>query len=386
MRSIFVSSNMKNMKRHSSNICFLALLFICGVSSRLEAQQIIVYPGDVNNNGVVNNIDFMQLGLAYDYFGPARIDSISNPFTQLAFVPQLATPWSGSFPGGVNHAHADCDGDGTINFYNDAFPIFNNYGMERPGANPEIFSTGITGENPEIWIDTTGIGGEIASGSTVSLPIMLGRANKPAQNVQGIAFTMNMQTENASIDGVEANFFDNSWINNDGSLVFFAAPNPNDLQKVDVAITRTDHNHRTGFGQIGNLEIIIIIDIVDLQGKVNITFENIRYIDKLGNSSPAYTDSTGLIVKKITATAPDIDPNDDGLKTFPNPTSATVNIASEGNLIQHIELFHPSGAQIKTLNIEAYSTNIDLTDLPSGSYFMKVYTERGVYARKILKK
>ena len=86
-------------------ILLLCLLCLQGVQS-----QNIIWPGDINNNGVVNEVDMLFWGIAYGQTGPSRMpmDStfIGYPFDSL---------WAQSFPMGPNYAYADANGDGVVN-------------------------------------------------------------------------------------------------------------------------------------------------------------------------------------------------------------------------------------------------------------------------------
>ena len=83
----------------------------------LEAQQqVTVWPGDTDNNGLVNNLDFLQIGLAYNYLGTVR-DTATVQWSG-----QTASPWTTN-PAGINSAYADANGDGLVNYFYDAFHI-----------------------------------------------------------------------------------------------------------------------------------------------------------------------------------------------------------------------------------------------------------------------
>jgi hypothetical protein len=86
-----------------------------------EGQQpCVVWPGDANNDGIVNYSDRRALN-TYMFNanmrttwlnGPARYraDAESNPYTYLAWEPQASAPWA--TPEGC---HMDTDGNGTVN-------------------------------------------------------------------------------------------------------------------------------------------------------------------------------------------------------------------------------------------------------------------------------
>ncbi|MCB2206606.1 T9SS type A sorting domain-containing protein [bacterium] len=86
-----------------------------------EGQQpCVVWPGDVNNDGVVTYVDRRELNLyifnanlrATWLSGPARYqaDSETNPFTYIEWKPQAAAPWY--TPEGC---YMDTDGNGVVN-------------------------------------------------------------------------------------------------------------------------------------------------------------------------------------------------------------------------------------------------------------------------------
>jgi hypothetical protein len=169
---------------------------------------LVVYPGDVTNNGQVNALDFLHLGLAYNYSGPAR-DSAS-----LDFVPIPATPWNLQFPGGLNMAYADCNGDGYVNYYFDAFPLYTNYGLQRASnVLPDTFIPGMSGIDPPLQFDESALPTFVQNGQTIKIPIELGTADIPAEDFYGIAFSVNANPSHIDLNQTSFNFAELSWIN-----------------------------------------------------------------------------------------------------------------------------------------------------------------------------
>jgi len=80
------------------------------------ALQVTVWPGDNNNDGVVNQADVLPLGLYWNKTGPARANAST------AWAPQLAAPWTPE-----NATYADANGDGVVN-QADILPIGLNWG------------------------------------------------------------------------------------------------------------------------------------------------------------------------------------------------------------------------------------------------------------------
>jgi hypothetical protein len=102
-------------------------------------EPCMVWPGDVNNDGIVNFGDRTALStyiananLRPSWLsGPARYrsDAATNPLTYYKWEAQPAVPWST-----VSGCYMDADGNGTVNNM-DALPIKVNW--MRPHANPK---------------------------------------------------------------------------------------------------------------------------------------------------------------------------------------------------------------------------------------------------------
>ncbi len=91
-----------------------------GLYSQPSLPGLTVWPGDTNNNGVVNQADVLPLGLYWNKTGPAR----ANRSTQ--WQGQAAAPWNPA-----NATYADANGDGVVN-QADILPIGLNWGKRHP--------------------------------------------------------------------------------------------------------------------------------------------------------------------------------------------------------------------------------------------------------------
>ncbi len=95
----------------------------------------VVYPGDCNNDGTVNEIDVLSIGLFWNKIGPQRPDSI---FTPLQFVPQpahfqeLSKEWNPR-----NGVYADVDGSGIVDA-NDLCGIAVNFAQTVAGIATKV--------------------------------------------------------------------------------------------------------------------------------------------------------------------------------------------------------------------------------------------------------
>lgn len=96
-----------------------------GNEEPVEPEIVIVWPGDTNNDGVVNEADVLPLGIYWNVAGPAR-ENASTEWTgqpALVWVPEEAT-------------FADTDGSGTVN-QTDLLAIGLNFGNTHGDAATE---------------------------------------------------------------------------------------------------------------------------------------------------------------------------------------------------------------------------------------------------------
>jgi len=76
--------------------------------------------------------------------------------------------------------------------------------------------------------------------------------------------------------------------------------------------------------------------------------------------------------------------NDNSVKLYPNPARNIVTISADGN-VRSIEMYDIQGRLLETGTVNDSSTTIDLSARPSGMYFVKVYTEKGIKVEKLVR-
>lgn len=74
---------------------------------------------------------------------------------------------------------------------------------------------------------------------------------------------------------------------------------------------------------------------------------------------------------------------DNTCNVFPNPAKDKLKVISQFK-VKDIEIYNISGIKIKTIAINSYEKYIDISDLRSGTYIVKLYTPRGIATKKIL--
>jgi Secretion system C-terminal sorting domain len=354
----------------------LSVIYFLFVGSFLGmSQSLVVWPGDVNSNGVVNNIDFLGLGLAYNSIGPARNLQSTN------FQPIIASPWAGSFADGTNYANADCNGDGLVNFLYDAFPIFDHYDSKHGLLEPDIFMVG-TSIDYALTLGDLPTMNNVISGQNVELPILLGNINHPIEDFYGIAFSIHIDPTYIDPSTVEVDMTETSWANPDNDRIS-ASFSPQTTRK-DVALVRIDHNDKNGYGRIGKLNFIVIDDVVGLHGQLRVILDSIRMIDKFGDMIAVEGDTLILNVNFDSSPISNL-PREEvqNLEIFPNPANQYFSLKTNIS-IEHITLSNMIGEVL----LEKYNYNqeekISVATVPFGVYLLKIETKSGVLYQKII--
>lgn len=86
-----------------------ALLFLLLIPLQLFSQ--VLLPGDANNDGRVNHVDLLAIGLNFGQTGPPRLP----PFQDINWTPKPFQFWPTALPStGINDGFSDCDGDGIV--------------------------------------------------------------------------------------------------------------------------------------------------------------------------------------------------------------------------------------------------------------------------------
>lgn len=356
-------------------ILFLVLLFCSSGYSQ-------VWPGDVNGNGEVNNIDLIYLGYVFGHTGPKRLNTSTEWSEQY-----LPAEWAESFPGGANWAHADCNGDGLIS-EQDLITVMINFGKVRPGFEPDLFIEGTPGIDPPIAFNPSEIENAYALGSEVKdLMIELGSENIPIDDLIGIAFTIEYDPDVIQANSLILNLTDN-WISTDPSEAFFGQQ-PVESGELQVALSRFGQNAVEGSGLIGSLSYIIIEDnLIGLQAEDTtstvLCIKDVKLFNSFMEEIPIVPDCLDMGVFDPTLVSLSGHAgNKNGFRLFPNPASDHIYLypADPGN---EVRIYNLLGNELLRAKVASRNGTIDISALPKGVYFIQIEKEERLF--KFIKK
>lgn len=347
-----------------------------------------VWPGDVNNNGIVNEVDLLYLGLAFGESGANRT-AIDSSWAAQGIIEN----WAGNFPNGLNFAYADCNGDGVVSEA-DAYVIEKNYLETHDDVPlmPDDVLAGVNGEDPKIiFLDTDLV---VPEGGTIDLPISLGTADIPVDSILGLAFTIKVDPELFQGNRIKFKFDKDSWLNPDDevSITKFLKNNPKDNGRFTVAFTRKDKMPVADFGSIGTVSFVLETDIIELlvnnNDSLEVVVDSVIMTDENLEPLPAIGASINLQLEELidSTTTSTYNPILDKIKVFPNPTSGWLLVKTANIQTENFEVLNTLGQVIfsqkgTTNNFQS----LDLQHIPQGSYWLRFYTEYGLKHEHIQK-
>ena len=122
--------------KHIATAIVLMMLLVFGSVSSISAQT-DVWPGDINNNGIVNNIDLLYWGIAKGDTGTKRDETGTEWHSY-----ELTAEWDDNYLDGLNYAQGDADGKGKIEGSDRNAILKDNYGLTHGIVTPDAFLIG----------------------------------------------------------------------------------------------------------------------------------------------------------------------------------------------------------------------------------------------------
>lgn len=333
-----------------------------------DTQLVIAYgnciwPGDMNGDGLANHVDLLEWGRAVGAMGPIR------PMAHTNWIGQPSPDWGSILPGGHDFAYADTDGDGLIH-ENDLQAVDKNY--------THVFAqAGSQGSGPLLQLSFDE-DSSLVLGDTVRIPVYLGDATMQVDSLYGIAMTIGYDNTVINSGSIEVDF-DSSWLGNMKVDMEAITRDFHQVGQLDIAITRTDLQERTGTGRL--FDLIVTID--NVAGKTNSAFIlNIDLLDVRllkGNGQQQFVTTRSLsleVFPEPISRGPE--PPRSGVRVYPNPVSSLLIISPGKEMIEEVELIDLSGREvIRKKGLWETTFTWTLSDLERGIYFLKMKTTEG---------
>ena len=360
----------------------LIALFLLTSWPSLEAQEI--WPGDINNNGVVNNVDFLFLGHAFGTQGPGREEGYNNYAWGAHPAPP---PWDPSFPGGLNFSYADCDGNGSID-YDDYWAVKTNYGNihGNQGSDPE--SNGQLGLAPPLFFIP--VITPLIEGTPVILDLHLGTPDQTVQDFYGISFSITYDPE-VWFEGAFFGFFTDGWILGDplntGEYIENFEVDPQE-GRVDVVVSRTNGTPiGDGSGSIGTFFIVIediAVGLNEDQIQTSIRLENVLLIDENMAIRQVYADTLELTIQDNDLINNTSEPLEQKIQIHPNPCDQELWVKANGLDLDTVVLYDLAGRRVYSNSPRQSWHQIQTSNFSEGYYMLELSTSQGRLTQQII--
>jgi len=315
-----------------------------------------VWPGDTNSDGIANNLDLLNIGVAFGFDGTPRA---SENITWKGFP---AEEWDERFINTINYKHADANGDGIVDT-NDQLAVDENYGKVHDSPAPEYPSEGDP-EDPFLYVDLQDMVG-ILPGDSFEAPIVLGSPNKPIEEIYGVAFTINYTGGVLDPNQVDIEFTP-SWLGTPGQdLLVLKKKFPG---RIEVALVRSDHENVGGFGEIS--AFVGIIDNIAGRAEVSVEIDDIKGITESEAIVKLFGPAKNLeVVAELEGGSNTLSY---GVEIFPNPVVDQVTFRYQGpEEVERLAIYDGLGNRLLNVNNPDFWSRYKVKSWPSGIYFME---------------
>ncbi|MCC6370016.1 MAG: T9SS type A sorting domain-containing protein [Bacteroidia bacterium] len=318
----------------------------------------VVWPGDANRDGTVDNTDVFEIGFGFNNTGPSRSAATNS------WVGQNASAWSGvisttSINGiGWNQCHADCNGDGTIN-NSDLLAISANYSLTHSFKSPP------SSANPDIRIVPSST---IAyAGTWYKADVVIGDASNNLSNLYGLAFDLNYDQSAIQTDSVKV-IYSSSFLNASNQNVHFQKPFFNN-GKLYCASIRTNGNSVNGNGKIAELWFKVKSGLAN-NTVVNLSATDAKSVNNTGliGSLTSGNTATVLISNNLQALESYVQKTE--IRFYPNPVKDMLTFFSDMNGSVTYSVYDVTGRLIFTGEFAGTKT-ISVAELEKGTYLIK---------------
>ncbi|MEM7105309.1 MAG: Ig-like domain-containing protein [Bacteroidota bacterium] len=334
-----------------------------------------VWPGDANNNGLVDVYDLLPIGLTYGETGIARINATTD------WIGQAALDWPSQVPDlNINTKFADCDGNGIIEAA-DTLVILENYNLTHgiPGImNPIPAPQQIT----LVSDDTV-----VSEGEVMEVEIWVGSEAVPTANMYGFAGKFIFDPTIIDAATIQVEMEPGNFLSGNSDMLSLAVNHYNG--QLDIAYTRTDGNSASGFGKVGTISFIVTDNIDGLVAQNNgfapVTSE-LKLIDTymMDGNGQMYTigsDPVVLTGDPATTSVETVVIDTEEISLAPNPANQSTTLRFEqtdNSGIAIVNVYNMLGAIVMQLEGNGQTQlEINTAGMLPGSYVVELITDDG---------
>lgn len=332
-------------------------------------DSIPVWPGDVNNDGMVTTLDLLGIGLNFGYSGSPREFASNN------WAPQYGELWYNSDHSQMLNHRADCDGSGLVN-QDDTLAVYLNYGSTHSLKLQEPANIATNGDLYFSSYYTS-----YSQNQNVTISIHLGQTSSLISNANGVGFVISYSGDSSIVPGSLVFHINNStWLGNYPATIRLAKLNEANHEMYG-AISKIDHQNINGGGIIGYIKFTTS----NTSGMINLNVEEVYEIDKYGT----VTQLTSLPYQITVLSSVGINQvvSNSSIGVYPNPNTGTFTITNlKKDQTYSYQIKDMLGRTIYSETSKADSNMKSLKiDQAAGVYWLEISSEAGTETHKIIK-
>lgn len=344
----------------------------------IQCVDVCIWPGDTNRDGVVNVRDLLSVGFALGSNGDERENASSD------WTPQFSDAWQDPWTApGLALEHCDTDGDGLISSL-DTISISQSYLNTHKVTT--TFAHQLTSDADLRFLvrDPASYGAD----TLIILDILYGLESKPAYNAYGFTFEIDFaDVVDVTGKNVRVTYYNDSWLSRQIPMLSMFKRLDNTI--IHSGYTKTDGIGGVGFGPVG---FVIVDDIEGARppaklrasipgGRSYLTVRNITTM----NAEGQYFYHPDQVIAIDFGGEPEAPVTQETVHVFPNPAYNTVNVSTkELDDITAIQIFNLHGQEVAGIRgILTNAYQMDVTNLMTGMYIMRVHTAGGAHNTKI---
>ncbi len=324
-----------------------------------------IWPGDHNNDGIVDVQDAVVLATNLGYTGPSR-----GAYNPAYWYGQTGLDWPASNTVGTrNLKYVDSNGDGLTSTEDlQAVRTFYAKAHAIPSTPP------VAMDAVPLHLDL--LTPEVQSGDWAVVEVSLGLANVPVRDLLGICFSFEAGSHFVDSSSLSFSIAEDGLFNPINSLIAFAE-SPQD-GRIDVGIGKTDRHPISGHGVLGQIRFIVEEDLNGFRSlkdflKINVKVSRIGLLSEgQGLSS---LENTQAIINLHGGTH-----DREKITYFPNPAGSWLQVQGTFksirilNLHGQILMHQDQGIDPESIN---HGRQFDLQHLESGLYLIQIESSDG---------
>lgn len=329
----------------------------------------MVWPGDANNDGMVDYNDLLDIGLHFAETGYSRT------VTGITWQADSCAWWTGTQGNGFNLNFVDCDGDGIVS-WSDTLAVSQNYSLTHSFFSPN------NNDRSTAWIYFVSQDSIYPPNTLVEIDIYLGSSTNPLSSVYGVGGEFSFTSSGIQTGSLLVTIDDTSWLGINGSSAIRLNLVEEANQKFIIASSGTDLINKSGYGKIGSIQFITADTS---NGNFQINLINANAIDNVGNIINLNSLGFNLTIDNSISVL-DIGSKNNNIQVYPNPTNGNIIITGLTDQQSYAMSFVNSIGEIcyQDKGVAGDGKLFVNPNLAAGVYILRVENNKEAYFIKVI--